>query len=61
MFTPAVRLIYARRLWYTAEVIDFQKRASDAADARAEARRLAHETTPSRFAEQLFIKALPKK
>ena len=60
VFTPALRLLYARRLWYTAEVIDFQQRPAEAALARAEARRLAHETTPSRFAEQLFEKALPK-
>ena len=59
VFTQAQRLLYARRLWYTAEVIDFQQRASDAAKVRAEARRLAHETAPSRFAEQLFEKALP--
>jgi hypothetical protein len=58
VFTPAVRLIYARRLWYTAEVIDFQKRSAEAAEARAEARRLAHETSPSAFAEQLFVKVL---
>lgn len=60
VFTPALRLLYARRLWYTAEVIDFQQRPAEAAQARAEARRLAHETSPSRFAEQLFEKALPK-
>lgn len=58
VFTPAVRLIYARRLWYTAEVLDFQQRTAEAAQARAEARRLAHETNPSRFAEQLFVKVL---
>lgn len=61
VFTPGVRMIYARRLWYTAEVIDFHQRPDEAAKCRAEARRLAHETTPSRFAEQLFEKALPKK
>ena len=60
-FTPDVRMIYARRLWYTAEVIDFHQRTADSAKARAEARRLAHETAPSRFAEQLFEKALPAK
>lgn len=58
VFTLPVRMIYARRLWYTAEVIDFQKRPADAALARAEARRLAHETLPSRFAEELFVKVL---
>jgi hypothetical protein len=61
VFTPERRLLYARRLWYTAEVIDFQQRPADSAKVRSEARRLAHETTPSRFAEQLFEKALPKK
>jgi predicted nucleic acid-binding protein len=64
-FTPAVRQLYARRLLYTAEVLDFQERAADAARVRAEARRLAHTTTTSRFAEQLFVKVLstiaPKK
>ena len=61
VFTPAMRVLYARRLMYTAEVIDAQQRPAEAALCRAEARRLAHETTPSRFAEQLFEKALPKK
>lgn len=60
VFTPAVRLLYARRLWYTAEVTEFHGRPEDSKKARAEARRLAHETTPSRFAEQLFEKALPQ-
>lgn len=60
VFTPAARLLYARRLWYTAEVTDFHGRPEDSAKVRAEARRLAHETTPSRFAEQLFEKALPQ-
>lgn len=58
VFTPAVRQLYARRLWYSAEVMEAQKRPDDAAKARAEARRLAHESTPSRFAEQLFVKVL---
>ena len=58
VFTPAVRMIYARRLWYTAEVLDFHQRPADAALARAEARRLAHQTVPSRFAEELFVKVL---
>ncbi|MDP2270807.1 MAG: hypothetical protein Q8K32_08730 [Archangium sp.] len=61
VFTPELRMLYARRLWYSAEVIEFQKRDADAALARAEARRLAHETTASRFLEQLFVKALPAK
>lgn len=60
VFTPAVRLLYARRLMYTAELIEAQQRPAEAAQCRAEARRLAHETTPSRFAEQLFEKALPQ-
>jgi hypothetical protein len=60
-FTPEVRMLYARRLWYTAEVTDFHQRPEDSAKVRAEARRLAHETVPSRFAEQLFEKALPAK
>ncbi len=60
VFTPDVRLIYARRLWYSAEVTDFHERPEDSKKLRAEARRLAHETTPSRFAEQLFEKALPQ-
>ena len=59
VFTAPQRLLYARRLWYTAEVIDFFKRPADAAKVRAEARRLAHETVASRFAERLFEKALP--
>ncbi len=59
IFTPAVRLVYARRLWYSAELFDNRGRPADAALARAEARRLAHETTPSRFAEQLFVKVVP--
>ncbi len=58
VFTPPVRLLYARRLMYTAEVIEAQQRPAEAAFCRAEARRLAHETAPSRFAEQLFEKAL---
>lgn len=60
LFTPEVRLTYARRLWYTAELLDNRGRPEDAAKARAEARRLAHETEPSRFAEQLYVKALPE-
>jgi hypothetical protein len=60
VFTPATRLLYARRLWYTAEVIDFHGRPDESKKVRAEARRLAHESTPSRFAEQLFEKALPQ-
>lgn len=58
VFTPAVRQLYARRLWYSAEVMEGQQRAQDAAKTRAEARRLFHETPPSRFAEQLFLKVL---
>lgn len=58
VFTPAVRQLYARRLWYSAEVMEALGRADDAAKARAEARRLFHEPSPSRFAEQLFVKVL---
>lgn len=58
IFTPAVRQLYARRLWYTAEVVEAQQRASEAARVRAEARRLAHAPEPSTFAEQLFVKVL---
>lgn len=59
VFTPATRLLYARRLMYAAELLDANGSAADAKRARAEARRLAHGTAPSTFAEQLFIRALP--
>lgn len=57
-FTPAVRTLYARRLWYTAELVEHLGRADDVTKLRGEARRLAHAEAPSRFAEGLFEKAL---
>lgn len=57
-FTPAVRSLYARRLIYAAEVIESAGRADDARRVLAEARRLAHGSAPSTFAERLFIKVL---
>lgn len=59
VFTPTVRTLYARRLVYAAELLEKNGSAADAKRVLAEARRLAHGTTPSAFAEQLFIKALP--
>lgn len=64
VFTPAVRAVYARRLWYTAEVVESLGRPDDVAKLRAEARRLMHGTAPSTFAQGLFEKVLatmPKK
>jgi hypothetical protein len=64
LFTTRVRGVYARRLWYTAELVESLGRNDDAARLRAEARRLAHHEGPSRFAEQMFVKVLatlPKK
>ncbi len=58
VFTPTVRAVYARRLWYTAEVVEFQERPADVAMLRAEARRLMHHEGPNRFAEQLFVKVI---
>lgn len=58
VFTPSVRLLYARRLWYAAELFDATQRPALAQAARAEARRLAHSSAPSRFAEVLFEKAI---
>jgi len=58
-FTPAVKLLYARRLIYAAEVLGSQGKADDAKRATAEARRLAHLPGPGSFGEQLFVKALP--
>lgn len=58
VFTPEVRAVYARRLWYTAELVESLERKDDAKKLRAEARRLANQTTASRFAEQLFVKVL---
>lgn len=59
VFTPAIRTVYARRLMYAGELLEHNGSTADAARVRAEARRLAHGTAPSTFAEQLFIKALP--
>jgi len=56
--TADKRTIYARRLWLTAELFDSTDRATQAAKARAEARRLVHSTEPSPFLERLFTKAL---
>ncbi len=60
LFTPELRLLWARRLWYTGELLENRGRNDDAARARAEARRLAHETEASPFAEELFVKVLPQ-
>jgi hypothetical protein len=59
-FTPKVRVLYARRLWSSAELFDYHEFKAEAARLRAEARRLMHLAAPSRFAEQLFVKVLPK-
>lgn len=58
-FTEPIRQLYARRLWFTAELVESQQRTDEAKRLRAEARRLMHSTAPSAFAEQLFVKALP--
>lgn len=57
-FDPAMRARYAQRLWAMGEFFELTARPAQAQAARAEARRLAHETTPSRFAERLFEKAV---
>jgi len=57
-FTPAVRTLYARRLWLTAELFDAIGRARQAQIARAEARLLFHTQAPSLFAERMFMKVL---
>jgi hypothetical protein len=62
-FTAPTRALYARRLVYTAELLEHSKRPEEAKQVLAEARRLAHTSLPSVFAEQLFIKVvsnLPK-
>jgi hypothetical protein len=51
------RALYARRLWFTAELFDATDRRDAAALARAEARRLSHGTAPSAFIERMFVKA----
>ena len=57
-FTAAVRALYARRLWYQGEYFEARGRKDAAARARGEARRLLHTTEPSRFAQQLYVKAI---
>lgn len=57
-FTAEVRTLYARRLWYQGEYFEARGRAEAAARARGEARRLMHSTEPSRFAQQLYVKAI---
>ena len=58
VFDERVRALYARRLWYAAEVVAFQGREADVKRLQAEARRLMHSKAPSRFAEQLFLKSI---
>ncbi|MEW6434248.1 MAG: hypothetical protein AB1730_22330 [Myxococcota bacterium] len=55
--TPERRKLYARRLWFTAELFDATERGAQAALARAEARRLFHGTEPSAFIDRMFLKA----
>lgn len=57
-FTPAVRQLYGRRLWYAGELFEALERPEHAALARAEARRLFHGDGPGRFGELLFEKVL---
>lgn len=59
-FTPAVRKLYARRLWQLADFMERTGRDERAAIARAEARRLFHNipSGPDRFEEFLFEKVL---
>lgn len=54
--TIAIRSLYATRLWRMAELFEGTARAPQAETARAEARRLLHTTSPSKFLEQLFAK-----
>jgi hypothetical protein len=58
--TPAMRQLYASRLWEMALHFERIGREQPARVARAEARRLAHGISepPSRYAERLFEKAL---
>ncbi|AKJ05558.1 hypothetical protein ATI61_102617 [Archangium gephyra] len=58
--TPAVRQLYASRLWEMALHFERTGKEQPARVARAEARRLAHGVSepPSRYAERLFEKAL---
>jgi hypothetical protein len=55
-FTPALRLLYARRLFQMADLFDAHLRLEAASLSRATARHLAHTTEPSPFATQLFVK-----
>lgn len=55
--TPERRKLYARRLWFTAELFDATERAAQAALSRAEARRLFHGTEPSAFIDRMFVRA----
>jgi hypothetical protein len=57
---PAMRQLYAGRLWEMALHFERISKEQPARLARAEARRLAHGVTepPSRYAERLFEKAL---
>ncbi len=57
-FTPQVRALYARRLWYQAEYFEANERAEVADRARAEARRLLHGEPLARFAQHLYVKTL---
>ncbi len=57
-FTPALRQLYGRRLWYAGELFEANARPEHAALARAEGSRLFHGAGPSRFAELLFEKVL---
>jgi hypothetical protein len=58
--SPAMRQLYASRLWEMALHFERIGKEHPAQVARAEARRLAHGVTepPSRYAERLFEKAL---
>lgn len=59
-FTPKVRRLYARRLWYLADYLERTGRDDQAKVGRAEARRLFHDEgeRPDRFEEYLFEKVL---
>ncbi|MFY0569287.1 hypothetical protein ACN28E_36435 [Archangium lansingense] len=58
--SPAMRQLYAGRLWEMAHHFERLGKEQPARVARAEARRLAHGVTepPSRYAERLYEKAL---
>lgn len=58
IFTRELKTVYARRLLYTAELLENRGRSDDAAKVRAEARRLAHEKELTPFAERIFTKAI---